>query len=142
MIILDTNVISELMKLQPNGQVLDWLDDRQTQPIWTTSVSLFEVRFGLAQLPEGNRKRGLHSAFDFAMENVLEHRLFDFDFSAAIESARIAADLRAVGRTVDIRDIQIAGIVSAHHGILLTRNVKDFAGTGVNYVNPWIADGQ
>ncbi len=137
MIVLDTNVISELMRVEPERRVIGWLNQRPAESIWTTSVSIFEIRFGLASMAKGKRQRGLATDFDALLNQDLQGRVLDFDAAAAEQAALIAAKLRSDGRPVEIRDVFIAGIVTARHGILATRNTKHFEFTDVPMENPW-----
>ncbi len=137
MIVLDTNVISAVMRATPEQAVVAWLDAQPSESVWTTAVTVFEIRYGLCSLPPGKRRQALEEAFDEALEQDLEGRVLDFDATAAREAGLIAAHLRSVGRTVQIRDVQIAGIIAARHGTLATRNTKHFNDTGVALVNPW-----
>lgn len=137
MIVLDTNVLSALMRSPPDEAVVQWLDTQPSVSVWTTSVTVFEVLYGLRTMAQGKRQRSLEEAFERAVRQDLEGRVFDFDAAAAREAALVSAALRAQGRAVDIRDVQIAGIVAARNGKLATRNTKHFVDTGVALVNPW-----
>ena len=137
MIVLDTNVISALMRATPESNVVAWLDAQPSESIWTTSVCVFEVRYGLNILPEGNRRQAFQDAFEQALAHDLESHVLEFDSAAAHEAAAIAARLRTAGRTVEIRDVQIAGIVSARRGTLATRNTAHFIDSGIPLINPW-----
>ncbi len=137
MIILDTNVISALMQSTPEIKVIDWLNEQPPESIWTTSVTVFEIMFGLHCMPKGKRQQGLIKAFKQALQKDLEGRILNFDVAAAKKSAIISANLRAPGRPIEIRDVQIAGIVSARYGILATRNVKHFINSKISLINPW-----
>ena len=137
MLVLDTNVISELMKVEPDPQVISWLDSQSFDSVWTTSVSVFEISFGLNALPDGKRKRALRDAFDAMLAEELEHHVLDFDRAAANRAGEISAKLHRLGRPVEVRDVQIAGIVSVRHAILVTRNLKHFQDTDISLVNPW-----
>jgi predicted nucleic acid-binding protein len=139
MIVLDTNVISALMQSTPERKVVAWLDRQAPESIWTTTVNVFEILFGLEVMVKGKRQKGLHESFDQMLRDDLDNRIFDFDVSAAQQAAQIAAKLRATGSPVEIRDIEIAGIVAAHRGTLATRNTKHFVGTGIKIINPWEA---
>ncbi|MEM1176606.1 MAG: type II toxin-antitoxin system VapC family toxin [Pseudomonadota bacterium] len=136
MIILDTNVLSELMRSAPNESVVAWLDQQPAESIWTTTVTVFEVRYGLAAMPEGKKRRALEAAFDDVLQDDLRGRVLGFDLLSASESARIAATLRAAGDPVEIRDAMIAGIVAARHATLATRNTRHFKQSGVALVDP------
>jgi predicted nucleic acid-binding protein len=137
MLVLDTNVISELMKVKPDAQVIAWLDAQAPGSVWTTSISVFEISFGLNSLPDGKRKIALHEAFAAMLAEELEHHVLGFDQAAADRAGEISAKLHGLGRPVEVRDVQIAGIVSVRHAILATRNLKHFQDTGITIVNPW-----
>jgi predicted nucleic acid-binding protein len=136
-IVLDTNVISALMRSEPDPLVVAWLDGLPPESIWTTSVTVFEVRLGLEILPAGQRRLQLEEAFTKALEEDFEGRVLPFDQVAAQAAGRIAAERRRVGRTVEIRDIQIAGIVNVRKATLATRNIRHFEGCGLMLVDPW-----
>jgi predicted nucleic acid-binding protein len=138
-IILDTNVLSALMRAMPDVPVIDWLDHQPPESIWITSVTLFEARFGLNLLPKGRRRQALESAFDRLLEDDLENRVLDFDSAAATVAAVLAATRQKAGRPVDVRDTQIAGIALARRATLATRNVRHFRDLKVPVVNPWQA---
>jgi len=140
-IILDTNVLSALMRKAPDAAVVAWLDHQPAESIWITSVTLFEVHLGLALLPDGKRRAALISAFARLLEEDLENRVADFDTGAAIEAAELAAQRQRVGMPVDIRDTQIAGIALARRATLATRNARHFADLTINVVDPWQAFG-
>ena len=110
MIILDTNVLSALMRQTPEAPVVAWLDRQPAESVWITSVTLFEARLGLALLPKGRRRQSLEAAFAHLLKDDLEERVLDFDSAAAIEAASLAAERQKTGRPVDMRDTQIAGI--------------------------------
>lgn len=139
MIVLDTNVVSALMRHEPEPAVVAWLDGLPPESIWTTSITVFEVRLGLEILAEGRRRRQLEDAFSQALAEDLEGRILPFDVAAAQAAGRIAAERRQIGRTVEIRDVQIAGIVQARKGTLATRNTRRFEGCGLVLVDPWSA---
>jgi len=136
-IILDTNVLSALMRKVPDAPVVAWLDRKPAESIWISSITLFEVRFGLALLPDGKRRVALASAFARLLEEDLENRVLDFDTGAAIAAAELAAQRQRAGRPVDIRDTQIAGIALARHATLATRNTQHFEDLTVNVIDPW-----
>jgi predicted nucleic acid-binding protein len=138
-IILDTNVLSALMRTAPDPPVVAWLDRQPAESVWITSITLFEVRLGLALLPQGRRRRALEAAFTRLLEDDLEHRVLDFDAAAATPAASLAADRQRAGRPADMRDTQIAGIALARHAMLATRNVRHFADLKVPVVDPWTA---
>jgi len=137
MIILDTNVVSALMRREPDPPVVAWLDRQPGESMWITTITLFETRFGLALLSKGRRRRTLEGAFDRLLKEDLENRVLDFDSAAAIEAALLAAERQKVGRPVDTRDTQIAGIALARRATLATGNARHFAGLKVPVINPW-----
>jgi predicted nucleic acid-binding protein len=141
MIVLDTNVLSALMRAEPDRPVVRWLDRLAAESIWTTSITVFEVRFGLEVLPAGERKAALQHAFNQAIDEDLRGRVLDFDARAASVAGEIAAKLRALGRPVDMRDAQIAGIIAARRATLATRNVRHFVDAGIPVIDPWNSAG-
>ena len=139
MIVLDTNVVSALMQREPDRAVIEWLDSVPAESVWTTAITVFEVRFGLALLAASSRRRQLEDAFIRALEEDLESRSLPFDNSAAQVAGVMAAKRRRAGRPVEIRDTLIAGIVAARKATLATRNTKHFAGIDLSLVDPWAA---
>ena len=137
MITLDTNVLSALMRPEPDPPVLRWLDVQAPQSIWITSITLFESRLGLALVPDGRRRRALESAMARLLDEDLENRVLPFDSDAALQAATWAALRQQTGRTVDIRDTQIAGIAQARRATLATRNLRHFEGLTTPVLNPW-----
>ena len=137
MIILDTNVLSALMRKAPDASVVEWLDQQPAESIWITSITLFEARLGLALLPNGRRRNVLESAFEELLVEDLEGRILDFDRPAAEAAAALAAERQRQGRVVDIRDTQIARVVLARRATFATSNVKHFSDLGADVVNPW-----
>ena len=139
MIILDTNVLSALMRKVPEIPVIEWLDRQPAESIWITSITVFEAKLGIALLPKGKRQRALETLFGQLMEVDLENRVLDFDGVAATEAAALAATRQKAGRTIDMRDTQIAGIALARRATLATRNVKHFQDLNITVVDPWEA---
>ena len=127
------------MQKAPDPSVVEWLDRQPAESVWITSITLFEARLGLALLPGGRRRQALALAFEQLLVEDLEERILDFDRSAAEAAAVLAAERQQNGRTVDMRDTQIAGIVIARRAALATRNVKHFADLTAEVVNPWEA---
>jgi toxin FitB len=137
MMILDTNVLSALMSREPDKRVILWLDKQPRTSIWTTSVTVLEVRFGLRKMPAGKRCAALMQAFETVLSETIDGRIASFDAAAA----RFAGDLMAIrhkkGRPGDLRDTMIAGIVLASQATLATRNTSHFEDLSVPVVNPW-----
>ena len=137
MIVLDTNVLSALMQREPPAEVVGWLDEQPADSIWITAITVFEIRFGIERLPAGRRRRRLEEAFDAALTEDFGGRVLGFDQSAAIEAGRMAARQRRGGRPVEIRDVEIAGIVAARRCALATRSQRHFEGLGLSLIDPW-----
>lgn len=137
MIILDTNVLSALMRRAPDPAVLAWLDAQPPLSIWVTTITLFECQFGFALMPAGRRRQALETAFEALLTQDLDQRVLAFDSAAATQAAALAAQRQLAGRPVDMRDTQIAGIAQARRATLATRNAKHFEGLSVPVVNPW-----
>ncbi len=137
MIILDTNVLSALMQQTPDPQVVAWLDDQPAESIWLSSITLFEARYGLALLASGQRKNILKERFEELLQKDLQNRVLLFDANAATQAAELAAQRKARGRPVDMRDTFIAGIALARRATLATRNIRHFDDLSVPVVNPW-----
>jgi toxin FitB len=138
MIILDTNILSALMRQIPDSKVVTWLDGQSRTSVWTTSVTILEIRFGLQIMATGKRRSLLSEAFDSLLEKM-GRRIASFDDDAATQAANLMASRQRKGRPVELRDTMIAGIVLAHHATLATRNVAHFEDLTVPVVNPWLA---
>jgi predicted nucleic acid-binding protein len=137
MIILDTNVISALMRSQPDNAAVTWLDRQAAESIWTTSITVFEIRFGIEVLLPGRRRKLLEDLFEKSLVEDFQDRILPFDQEAAREAAALAAQRQRDGRPVDLRDTQIAGIALARRATLATRNVRHFQGLDVEVIDPW-----
>ena len=139
MILLDTCVISTLMRPQDNRPVVAWLDRQSSVSIWTTSVTVLEIRFGSLTMPEGRRRAKFEQAFAALLQQDLEGRIVAFDLAAAEAAAALAAERRRKGRSIDIRDTQIAGIALARRAAIATRNAKHFGDLSIPVIDPWTA---
>ncbi|MGI9477190.1 MAG: type II toxin-antitoxin system VapC family toxin [Hyphomicrobiaceae bacterium] len=137
MILLDTNVVSELMKPDPNSQVLAWFARIDGNDLFTSTVTEAEVRAGLAVMPEGRRRDALLAEANAMFENVLSEQILSFDRIAAHHCANVMARRRAEGRPVQTADAMIVAIAIAHGFAVATRDVRDFADTGVTVLNPF-----
>lgn len=137
MMLVDTNVLSAMMRIAGEPAVERWFDAQSPESIWTTTITVFEIRFGLALLAPGRRRDRLHDAFDIAIDDILGGRVLPFDRTAAETAAVIAARQRQVGRPVEMRDVQIAGIAVARKATLATRNTRHFENLGIVLVDPW-----
>ena len=117
--------------------VMQWLDLQPPESIWTTSVTVFEVRMALELLAASRRRRTLEEAFAKALEEDFDGRVLPFDSAAAQAAGRIAAERRRAGRSIEIRDVQIAGIAVARKAAIATRNVRHFQDLGIALIDPW-----
>jgi len=138
-IILDTNVLSELTRQSPDQNVMSWLDALDATDVGTTSVTAAELFYGVARLPAGDRKAQLTGAVTGLIEDDLEGRVAPFDLAAASHYAVVVSDREKAGRPIAVADAQIAAICRNLRATLATRNTKDFSGTGVDLVNPWLS---
>lgn len=137
MIVLDTNVVSELMRPAPDPRVLAWLDAQNADTLWLTSVNVVELLFGLTRLPDGARKRGLLAGFASMPEVDFDRRVLAFDLRAATVFAELAAHRERAGQPVGLADGQIAAICLEQGATLATRKVRHFSDVGLALVNPW-----
>jgi len=137
MILLDTNVVSALMRVTPDRQVIEWLNRQPRQSVWTTSITIYEVRFGLQVMDLGRRQRFLADGFERLVAEVLQDRIVSFDAMAAQHTARLMATRQKQGRTGELRDAMIAGISLAARATLATRNVRHFEDLDLAIANPW-----
>jgi len=137
MIVLDTNVLSALMHHRADKPVVEWLDKQPRSSIWTTSITILEIRFGLQIQPLGKRRSVLIQNFEKVLVDKIENRVVPFDAAAAQQAGNLMAMRHRKGRPGDLRDTMIAGIVLASHAMLATRNVSHFQDLSVPVVNPW-----
>lgn len=137
MIILDTNVLSALMRDEPDPAVVDWLDRQPAESIWTTAITVSEVRTGLELLSASRRRQRLEAAFTRLLTQDLDDRVLAFDTAAADAAGPVVARRQQAGKSVEVRDAQIAGIALARKATLATRNTRHFADLGVFLVDPW-----
>jgi len=138
MIILDTNVLSELMLHAPDERALSWLDRQPRSSIWTTAVTVFEIRFGLESMPVGKRQTALIQDFEKMLHSI-DRRIAPFDIEAAERASTLMASRKLRGRLREDRDTMIAGIVLARHATLATRNTSHFDDLSAPLINPWTA---
>ncbi|MPY79424.1 MAG: PIN domain-containing protein [Actinophytocola sp.] len=139
MIVLDTNVISELMRSEPDPAVVDWVDELPLEAVFITAVTEAELRYGVARLSDGTRKDVLAAKIDALIAVDFEDQVLPFDTDAASHYANIAASRERRGRPISMADAQIAAICRRYQAQLATRNVKDFTDTGIDVTDPWTA---
>jgi predicted nucleic acid-binding protein len=137
MIVLDTNVVSEPLKQAPNPAVVDWLNAQAPETLYLTTVNLAELLAGIELLPAGKRKTALKKALDAQILPLFEGRMLAFDVKAAATFAQINAKAQAAGSPLGFADGAIAAMALANGFAVATRNVGDFAHTGVKIINPW-----
>jgi toxin FitB len=136
MIILDTNIISSLMREPADKVVLDWLDQQPRTSVWVTSITMLEIHFGLEIVTDGRRKTARAKAFRQLIEGTLERRIAHFDAAAAQETAVLMGARQRRGEPRDLRDSMIAGIALARRAVLATHNVKHFNDAAIEIINP------
>ena len=139
-LVIDTNVASDLMRPTPNPGVVAWIAERNAATMFLTAVSEAELRFGIAILPAGRRRDALEAAMRRWLEQGFADRILSFDSGAARAYAEIAAARREAGRPIGEADCQIAAISRSRGATIVTRNVRDFEGTGVDVVDPWATE--
>lgn len=137
MFILDTNVISELMRAEPNTGVVEWVAARPASSLFVTTVTEAELRFGVALLPSGRRKTGLQQALEAMLREDFAQRILPFDRDAASAYADILAHRQQTGRPMAQFDAQIAAIARSRDAVVVTRNRGDFTDCGIAVVDPW-----
>lgn len=139
MYVLDTNVISALMRATPDPTLLQWFDAQPASALFTTAINEAEIRFGVARLPPGRRRDALNAAVDAMFARDFAGRILPFDSAAARIYAAIRTTRRHRGLGEPEADMQIAAIARSRGANVATANVSDFGGTGVSIVNPWTA---
>ena len=138
MTLLDTNVVSELMRPAPEPKVLDWLDAQPAADVWISAVTVGEIRLGLALLPDGQRKLRLTGLAEAMFHEDFADSCLSYDAPAAAEYAEIVASRTRLGRPISVEDAQIAAIARAGGLTLATRNTKDFSDIEkLSLINPW-----
>ncbi len=137
MIVLDTNILSELLRPRPEAAVVAWIEALPATSVYTTAVTQSEILYGIALLPAGQRRRDLEKAVTAIFAEDLAGRILPFDSEAAGHYAAIAAQRRAAGQPISQFDAQIAAVTRSRGAHLATRNVRDFVDCGIGLVDPW-----
>ena len=137
MIILDTNVVSELMRARPDPTVVAWADRQAEATLYLSTVTLAEIRFGIAAVPSGRRRTALDAVFETGIRPRFGNRVLDFDEPATREYAEIRADARARGHAIANADAMIAAIGRVYRYAIATRDVAPFETAGVGVINPF-----
>lgn len=141
MIVLDTNVLSEVMKPVPEPRVLEWVDSLAVRQAAVTAVTVAEILYGIGRMPDGTRRRKLMSAAEAIIDEDFHGRILVFDADAAVEYAALVSEREVSGRPISMADAQIAAMCRVHECALATRNDRDFERSGVKTVNPWSTGG-
>jgi len=136
-VILDTNVVSELIRLHPHPPVVEWMDQQNAFEVWITAVTAAELRTGVALLPESKRKSDLHLHIERLLDETFAGFVLPFDDKSTIPYADIVSSRRNRGRPIAFQDAQIGAICLQWGMPLATRNTRDFAGTGIDLIDPW-----
>jgi toxin FitB len=137
MLVLDTNVISEIMKASPSLRVMAWWSQQRSDELFTTTVTVAEILYGIEILPQGKRRDSLRAEAEAVFTQDFAGRILPFDEEAARAFPEIAASRRGEGRPIAELDAQIAAVARSRRAILATRNTPDFEGCGLRLVNPW-----
>jgi toxin FitB len=137
MIVLDTNVVSELLKPAPAKSVLTWLDIQPRAAVYITAITQAEVLYGIERLPKGKRRTRLHEDVENLLAEEFQGRILPFHMESAPLFAVISNNRMALGRPISQFDAMIAAIARSQHAAVATRNTKDFEHCGVRLINPW-----
>lgn len=137
MIILDTNVISELMRPHPESRVINWIDQQDTATLFITAITLAEIHYGIQVLPRSQKRDYLENAFNKMISELFKNSILVFDESSSIFYGRMMSKRRALGQPLSILDGQIAAISRAKQMHLATRNIKYFQHCEINLIDPW-----
>lgn len=141
MILMDSNVVSALMRIESEPAVASWLARQSIAQLFTTTPTIFEIRYGIEAKPAGRRRKALEDAFEDVIGTLLGHRIVDFDAAAAVEAGRARAVQKRRGKIASIPDSQIAGIALARRASIATGDIGDFAHLGIALINPWDVTG-
>ena len=137
MIILDTNVLSELMKSQPDKSVMRWVGKQKAASLFITTLTQAEILYGLETLPIGKRRKALTAAAKSMFDRDFSDRILSFNTDAAKLFAIVSAKRKKVGLPISQIDAQIAAVTLSYNATLATRNTKDFTECGIDLINPW-----
>ena len=140
MILVDTNVISETLRQQPDPAVVRWMDTQSIETLYLSAVTVAELRYGIAVLPEGRKRQVLHNGLEQSVLPLFEGRILPFDGAAAISYAELMAAARRRGRGVSAADGYIAATAHAAGLMVATRDTSPFEAAGLAVINPWLFD--
>lgn len=139
MMLLDTNILSEMMRPKPDGNVILWLNQQDSQNLFISSISIAEISYGLYVLPQGKRRQQLQQRFELFVKKAFQFRLLDFNEQAGNIYGKVMGEAKLTGHPMSIADGQIAAIALAQGFTLVTRNIKDFKYSGIMLINPFAA---
>ena len=137
MILLDTNVVSEVMKTRPAEAVVVWLNGQDSQKLYVSAITIGEIAYGLRILPDGKRRTGLRERFERFVDLAFDQRVLDYDEAAARIYGELMGDRKELGLPMSVPDGQIAAIARRDHLSVATRNVPDFENCGIEVINPF-----
>lgn len=138
MILIDTNIISEMMKHAPDPKVITWIDQQNIMHLYISTITIAELVYGINVLPSGNRRDNLEKAFNSVVREAFEYRIFTFDEIAAHQYGTIMSQRKKLGKPMSIADGQIAAIARTHNCTVATRNISDFDDTELDLINPFL----
>lgn len=137
MILIDTNIISEMMSQSPEPNVINWVNNQDSLALFVSTITIAEINYGLRVMPNGQRKKLLTERFTYFITKAFEQRILNFNEDAAHHYAEVMAHRKEIGRPMSIPDGQIAAIARANELSIATRNTRDFDECGVNIINPF-----
>lgn len=137
MILLDTNIVSEVMRVAPEPAVLKWLNNSDASDLYISTITIGEISYGLQIMPEGQRREAVNERFEQFIDRGFSHRVLAFDEFAAFTYGEIMARRKRIGRPMSVPDGQIASIARVRSMAVATRNMLDFEETGIELINPW-----
>lgn len=140
MILLDTNVLSEPLRPAPHQSVVDWIDRQAMETLYLAAVTVAELRYGIACMPSGKRRDGLHTALESKILPLFTGRVLAFDLAASQVYAEVMANARAQGQAIAVADGLIAATAKTHRMAIATRDIQPFEAAGVPVINPWHLD--
>lgn len=138
MIVIDTNVASEVMKVSPSGRVVEWLNGQASSSLYVSTVTIGEIEFGLRVLPDGNRRLALRERFEQFIAKAFFQRVLAFDEAAARLYGEMMGRRRELGRPMSVPDGQIASVARARGFAIATREIRDFEDCGIELINPFL----
>ncbi len=137
MILLDTNIISEMMKKSPSKNVVKWIDEQEVTHLFVSAITIAEISYGISVLPKGSRRHLIENAFNKTMQESFKHRILFFDEASAYRYGKLMGHRKELGRPLSILDGQIAAIAFVHGAVVATRNVRDFVHCDLDLVDPF-----